>query len=66
MNWSTGCAEADEIGEAMDEGEMPPSQYLLLHPDARLSDAEKDKLAKGLAASIARTSGFHECEGGGD
>jgi hypothetical protein len=66
LNWSTGCAEAEEIREVVLEGEMPPIQYTPLHPKARLSDAEKRKLADGLAASIARSSGFHECEGGGD
>jgi mono/diheme cytochrome c family protein len=64
LNWSTGCAEAEEIREVMDEGEMPPPQYQLLHPKARLTDSEKRRLAQGLAESISRSSGFHECEGG--
>jgi hypothetical protein len=64
FNWSEGCAEAEEIREVMDEGEMPPWQYKPLHEGARLSDAESKRLAKGLAESISRASGYHECEGG--
>lgn len=29
-------------------GEMPPRTYRLVHPEAQLSDAEKDRLARGL------------------
>lgn len=64
FNWSTGCAEAEEVREVLDEGEMPPVQYELLHPKARLSDAEARRLADGLARSISRAGGYHECEGG--
>ena len=35
-------------------GTMPPSDYLLLHPQARLSDAEKQQLIQGLQASLSR------------
>lgn len=31
-----------EIRETVDEGEMPPLQYLPTHPDAGLSEAEKN------------------------
>ncbi len=30
------------------EGEMPPLQYKILHPGARLSDGEKSDLIAGL------------------
>ena len=43
---------AEEAPETIMEGEMPPRDYLLLHPEARLSDAEKQQLARGLAASL--------------
>jgi len=49
MNFSTGHRiEADEIAEVLEGGEMPPPQYLLLHPEARLSQEEKDKLINGV------------------
>jgi len=43
--------EADELGEVIAEGEMPPSQYLLLHAQARLTSGEKDQLISGLYAT---------------
>ncbi|TGM56791.1 heme-binding protein [Leptospira vanthielii] len=33
-----------EVWEQVDEGEMPPKDYLLLHPSAKLSDKEKEIL----------------------
>lgn len=50
---SRGHDEADEAAEAVREGEMPPRSYLLLHPEARLSDAEREQLAAGLDATFA-------------
>lgn len=46
--WSRGNQEADEASETVREGEMPPRSYLLLHPEARLTDAERELLARGL------------------
>jgi hypothetical protein len=40
-----------EMGQKVLEGEMPPAQYTLIHPDARLSSAEKQALADGLQAT---------------
>lgn len=42
--------EIEELVEVILEGEMPPVQYLPLHPDARLTAAEKQQLADGLEA----------------
>lgn len=33
-------------------GTMPPKDYLFLHADARLSDAQKDQLIQGVRASL--------------
>ena len=43
--------EADELAEVIQEGEMPPAIFLLMHPEARLSNAEKELLINGLIAS---------------
>lgn len=48
--------EGDEAAETVRDRSMPPRQYLLVHPEARLSDAELDALAAGLAATL----GDHE------
>ncbi|MEK9658667.1 MAG: heme-binding domain-containing protein [Chloroflexota bacterium] len=39
--------------QTVGEGEMPPWFYLPLHPEARLSAAETEELAAGLAAMAA-------------
>ena len=38
--------EVDDIEDVIEDGEMPPSNYTMLHPDAKLSDAEKRALAE--------------------
>lgn len=41
-------AEPEEGAEAIAEGQMPPQIFLALHPEARLTDAEKQELIQGL------------------
>jgi hypothetical protein len=48
-----GAEAAGEAGETVGKGEMPPSDYLLLHPEARLTPAEKQALVRGLDATFA-------------
>ncbi len=43
--------ELDELGETVSYGSMPPSKYLLLHPEAKLTQQQKDQLAAGLRAT---------------
>jgi hypothetical protein len=42
----------EESGEAIQEGEMPPPLYLLMHPDADLTEAEQRGLIQGLMNSL--------------
>jgi hypothetical protein len=47
---------ADAAGEAsksITKGEMPPADYLLMHPEARLNATEKAALARGLGVTFA-------------
>lgn len=44
---------AGEAGESVTKGEMPPRDYLLMHPEARLTVAEKAALTRGLDATFA-------------
>jgi hypothetical protein len=39
---------SDEIGFVVAGGEMPPAQYLLMHPGAKLTDAEKQILIQSF------------------
>ena len=43
---------ANEISEKITSGEMPPRDYILLHPEAVLSTAEKRALIDGLRATL--------------
>jgi hypothetical protein len=47
--WGIGESEQDDLVEVIYEGEMPPANYILLHPEAKLSEGEKDTLARGLS-----------------
>jgi len=44
--------EPYEISEAVSSGWMPPSQYTLMHPDAKLTQAERQALVDGINATI--------------
>lgn len=51
--WSSGeNEEGAEAVEAILENEMPPRQYLLLHPEAQLNEAEVQQLVAGLRATF--------------
>lgn len=57
-NWIQGEQHVDEVREVVGEGEMPPFNYLPLHPEARLTDAEKEILIEGLSG--LQGGGEHE------
>ena len=52
--WGKREYDAGEATEIYQEGEMPPAQYLLLHPEARLSTSEKQELLNGLVTTFGR------------
>ena len=54
-DWN-GILSADELRRVLDGG-MPPLQYTLLHPKARLSAAEKKQLVAGFEQSLAAQQG---------
>ena len=66
--WDSDDGEADGGAEAVAEGAMPPRRYLLAHPDANLSDAERQVLVDALEAmDRARGRGDGDRSGpGGD
>ncbi len=52
-DWGRGFQpNVGEIAEVIQEGEMPPLQYLLMHPEAKLSATEKQALIDGLLNSV--------------
>jgi hypothetical protein len=60
--WGTGEQEADDIVESVREGEMPPWDYPITHPGARLSEADIRTFIDGLT----RTFGSGEQDDDGD
>jgi len=57
--WGSGGGEREEMAKSIYK-DMPPKVFLITHPEALLTDAEKEMLAQGLAVS---GGGEHEREG---
>jgi hypothetical protein len=57
--WDQDDNRADHAAEAVEDGDMPPTRYTMLHPEARLSDAEVAQLVTALTS-------INENRGGGD
>jgi hypothetical protein len=55
--WDGPQRHAKDVAEQIKEGEMPPWFYLPMHPDARLSDAEKQALIAGAEKSLGPQAG---------
>ena len=49
--WDTAQPPIEEVVEVITEEEMPPLQYEVIHGDARLTTAERDRLVEGLRRS---------------
>ena len=52
--WQRPQEEATEAAEQVLQREMPLAMYELMHAHARLSDADRDRLAAGLARTLGR------------
>jgi Haem-binding domain len=65
--WDEDDGEADDAADAVADGSMPPRRYVLVHPDAALSGAERQVLVDALEAmDRARGGGDRSGPGGGD
>lgn len=54
--WSGGTRKGEtlhEITKELAEGEMPPLQYTVAHPEAKLDEKSKRMLMDGLSATVA-------------
>jgi mono/diheme cytochrome c family protein len=51
-DWDGADNEGDEAAETVRDGGMPPFQYLMAHPSARLSPQEQQAFIKGLVATF--------------
>ena len=50
--WKSGDISPERAARVVREREMPPSRYLMLHPEARFTDAEIEALALGFLQSL--------------
>jgi len=46
--WGQRRQESDDISRLIENGEMPPTQFLILHPGSRLTETEKQQLIQGF------------------
>ena len=59
--WGHGKQHADEAAKMVRENEMPPWFYLPLHPEAQLTEVERQALLRGLIDTFGEAK-----EGGSD
>jgi mono/diheme cytochrome c family protein len=52
--WHRPQEDAEEAAEEVRDREMPLPIYLPAHPEARLTDAEREELARGLERTFGR------------
>lgn len=50
--WDQPNEDFDEVEEVIERNEMPLSDYLLMHSEGKLTDAEKEQLLAGLRATF--------------
>lgn len=48
--WGQRRQESDDISKLIQNSEMPPTQFPILHPDSRLTETEKQRLIHGFQA----------------
>lgn len=54
--WNRPYEEAGEAAETVLNQTMPPRMYVLLHPEANLTAAQRRQLADGLNATLGATA----------
>jgi len=57
--------DPEGIAEVIYEGEMPLPNYVLMHPSADLTQAEREQLVRGLQATLFASTSTNEEEGDG-
>ncbi|MBL8055094.1 MAG: heme-binding domain-containing protein [Anaerolineales bacterium] len=50
--WDQPNADFEEVSRNIQRGQMPPWDYVLMHPEAKLSAAETQQLVAGLQATF--------------
>lgn len=63
--WDQPNTDLDEVVENIEENEMPLSDFLLMHPEAKLTAAEKTTLIAGFKATFSQDPPIARAEGAG-
>lgn len=58
-DWKNRSEDLDELVEVIQRGTMPPIQYWVFHPGARMDAQEKQKLISALETSIGDRAVIH-------
>ncbi|HSJ86800.1 MAG TPA: heme-binding domain-containing protein [Anaerolineales bacterium] len=51
-DWNNHPGKLEKMVEAIQEGEMPPIQYWIVHPSSRMNEQQKQELIDALRSSI--------------
>ena len=51
-DWSNNPGELDEIIEVIQDGEMPPIQYWIFHPNSKMDAQQKQELIDAMNSSL--------------
>ncbi len=51
-DWKNNPGEPDEMVGAIQEGEMPPAQYWIFHPQERMNAQQKQEVIDALQSSL--------------
>ena len=54
--WDLPQRKASDAPEEVEKSEMPPTVYLPMHPEARLTPSERAALVRGLHATMPKVS----------
>jgi cytochrome c551/c552 len=49
-----GTVEVSDVVRQIQSGRMPPAQYLPIHPEANLTDAQKQQLISGIQKTFGQ------------
>lgn len=63
--WDKPNSDMGEIKKVLQNGSMPLWDYLIMHPNAKLSDQETTDLLAGLQATLKQDPPIRDKQGGG-
>ncbi len=62
--WDGPNEDFEEVQEVIEKNQMPLKDYLLMHPEAKLTDAEREQLLNGLSVTFQQDPPVERERGG--